>query len=340
MNTEGSRQGVEQEFLELQKRYKNIEQDRKSYNEETQANFKKQRTLIEKLQQENHQLKEELVTHHSVLNKNVQEAQQIKTASEEMKYMKESMREEEKKCNEMEIQIKILENDIIQEKVKLGGINATHESYKHIQKQVRILENRLDKANQKFNEAIAHNKNLREQIDSLRRERVIFDSIYHKLEKELHDKRKDMAEIIERANSAYEDRDKAQEKLASLIQQAEREKTEFEKEMTNINTLIDKDREMREFMKMKQDEKNQIQKLNLAASAEGELLNAKKQELMSNWGYAANKPAAKDFTKKIQYYEEAFAKIQAATSITEIDQLVENFIRYEEQVFFKLIFQL
>ena len=40
---------------------------------------------------------------------------------------------------------------------------------------VKILENRLDKANQKFNEAIAINKNLRQQIDSLRRERVIFD---------------------------------------------------------------------------------------------------------------------------------------------------------------------
>ncbi len=84
-------------------------------------------------------------------------------------------------------------------------------------KQIKILENRLDKANQKFNEAIAHNKNLRESIDSLRRERVIFDNIYRKLEKELHNKRKDMANIIEIANSAYEERDRAQEKLAMLI---------------------------------------------------------------------------------------------------------------------------
>lgn len=40
-----------------------------------------------------------------------------------------------------------------------------------------------------------------------------------------------MANIIEIANSAYEERDRAQEKLAMLIQQAEREKTEFDKEM-------------------------------------------------------------------------------------------------------------
>lgn len=43
----------------------------------------------------------------------------------------------------------------------------------------------------------------------MRRERVIFDNLYKKLEKELHEKRKEMADIIETANTAYEERDKA-----------------------------------------------------------------------------------------------------------------------------------
>lgn len=42
----------------------------------------------------------------------------------------------------------------------------------------------------KFNESLAQNKNLRERIDTLRRERVVFDSIYKKLERELHEKKK------------------------------------------------------------------------------------------------------------------------------------------------------
>lgn len=42
----------------------------------------------------------------------------------------------------------------------------------------------------KFNESLAYNKNLRERIDTLRRERVVFDSIYKKLERELHEKKK------------------------------------------------------------------------------------------------------------------------------------------------------
>jgi exonuclease VII small subunit len=85
----------------------------------------------------------------------------------------------------------------------MGGYNAGAENESTLQKQIKILENRLDKANQKFNEAIAVNRELRQVIDSLRRERVIFDNLYKKLEKELHEKRKEMANIIEKANTAY-----------------------------------------------------------------------------------------------------------------------------------------
>jgi hypothetical protein len=50
-----------------------------------------------------------------------------------------------------------------------GAPDVGHGS--QVQKQIRILENRLDKALVKFNEALAHNKQLRETIDNLRRER-------------------------------------------------------------------------------------------------------------------------------------------------------------------------
>lgn len=43
----------------------------------------------------------------------------------------------------------------------MGGYNAGAENESTLQKQIKILENRLDKANQKFNEAIAINRELR-----------------------------------------------------------------------------------------------------------------------------------------------------------------------------------
>merc|ERR1712098_824897 len=106
---------------------------------------------------------------------------------------------------------------------KRGGVNAAKENQEAINKQIRVLENRLDKNLQKFNDSIAHNKTLRESIDSLRRERVVFDSIYKKLEQELQQRKKEMANIIEQANAAYEARDQAQQQMSALKQQADKE---------------------------------------------------------------------------------------------------------------------
>jgi len=71
----------------------------------------------------------------------------------------------------------------------------------------------LDKALVKFNEALAHNKNLRETIDNLRRERVVFDGIYRKLERELAEKKNRMAQIIGAADQAYASRDQVRREL-------------------------------------------------------------------------------------------------------------------------------
>jgi coiled-coil domain-containing protein 63/114 len=57
---------------------------------------------------------------------------------------------------------------------------------------------------------------LREEIDNLRRERVVFDQINAKLAFELHEKKKEMAQIIEISNIAYEARDQAQNEMALL----------------------------------------------------------------------------------------------------------------------------
>merc|ERR1711881_683125 len=102
-----------------------------------------------------------------------------------------------------------------------------------------------------FNEAVATNKQLRDQIDGLRRERVVFDNIYKKLENELQQKKKEMANIIEQANAAYEARDSAQAQMAALKQQADKEHAEFEKEWRELGKLIENDKKMKEFMRQK-----------------------------------------------------------------------------------------
>merc|ERR1711972_997009 len=137
----------------------------------------------------------------------------------------ENKRQLTDKLDQTQKQVFLLREDM----GKHGGVNASLDNAKAVQKQIRILENRLDHAVQKFNEAITANRGLREQIDTLRRERVVFDDIYKRLENELTQKKKEMANIIEQANAAYEARDSAQAQMASLKQQADKEHAEFKK---------------------------------------------------------------------------------------------------------------
>merc|ERR1712164_95780 len=112
--------------------------------------------------------------------------------------------------------------------------------------------------------AIAANKKLRDEIDTLRRERAVFDNIYRKLENELQQKKKEMASIIEQANAAYEARDSAQAQMAALKQQADKEHAEFEKEWTELGRLKN-DKKMKEFMRQRHRQQDQEQRGDLTA---------------------------------------------------------------------------
>lgn len=56
----------------------------------------------------------------------------------------------------------------------MGGIYAAKEKSQTMQMKIKLLENRLEKAYVKYNQSNTHNKQLRDQIDNLRRENIMF----------------------------------------------------------------------------------------------------------------------------------------------------------------------
>ena len=99
--------------------------------------------------------------------------------------------------------------------IKIPG--AKDQSEEDIQRKIKQYENQLDKQLQKFNKSVAQNKSLREQIDALRRERVVFEQIYHKLIKELDQKKNEMGTVIEEAEAAYKKREQAEQEMKMLM---------------------------------------------------------------------------------------------------------------------------
>ena len=232
---------MESELEDLHKKYRIIEGDRKAYSEEGQALLRKQRNTIDKLRGENDQLKSDLQLErkHAKLYDSVSAQAQISKLQDAGDMYTRKIEVEKRRIKELDKQMELMHKKIWEQRQKMGGINASRENNQAISKQIQILENRLDKALKKYNEALSSNKKLRENIDNLRRERLVFDQIYRKLEKELGEKKREMARIIEVSNKAYEARDAAQAEMASLKAQADKEQSEFESEWKELGKMIE-----------------------------------------------------------------------------------------------------
>ena len=106
--------------------------------------------------------------------------------------------------------VKNLQREIIEQKRKQSaamGPGSQDRTASQLSKQAKVIENRLEKANKRYGDAMAQNKTLRDKIDDLRRERAVFEQVYIKLEKELGVRRRDLSRLVETVDKINEDRD-------------------------------------------------------------------------------------------------------------------------------------
>lgn len=323
---------IEQEIAELQRKFRVAENAKRHCIEESQSAIRKQRAAIEKLTRENRQMKAELSETRSVVGTAAENKMALETMGK-LNEQRESLLG--RMDSESDLSLRLQDDEEAKQRQifslredlgRVGGVNASLDNNRSVQKQIRILENRLDHAMTKFNDSITANRSLREQIDTLRRERVVFDDIYRKLENELLQKKREMANIIDQANSAYEARDSAQAQMASLKQQADKEHAEFEREWKELGKLIEHDKRMKEFMKTKL--KNKEERADAIRDEEQHMKRSAKHEHTTK-----SLVAASANQERVAEYDEAFNRIHAATGICDIDELVENFLIAEDTNF-------
>lgn len=200
---------------------------------------------------------------------------------------------------------------ILEQRSRLGGVNASAVNNQLIARQIRLLENRLEKNLAKFNETVARNRELRRQIDEHRRERVIFDGIYKKLERELHEKKKEMAAIIEDSKHAHQLRERAQSELQALKQHAEKEKSDFEQEFRELGELVRQQQVMLAQIRLQQFEAKPDTDNTSIRSVEQ--LHGESQNRTQAMYAAKDKAQLELSQEQLQSFETALQQIQEAT---------------------------
>lgn len=310
----------EQELVKLQRQYRIMEGDRAAYTEESQNLIRKQKSTIGQLESEKQELLKELRLAESRSN---QDKDDVNTDTlvtlSEVKEENENDIEEEKKMHiELDAQVREWEKRIKGQHKNMGGVHMSSQHTVQMQKTLRTLENRLDQSKQSFCKQLAENARQRDEIESLRVERNRFDTLYKKLEKELSQLQKKKGELIENSTQAYDARDEAQAKIILLKEKADKDLQQHQAEMKELLRIIDHDRNLREFMGIKGQERQEDPQL-VAWRQKKEAQEAERK-----------KESQED---SVETYEMAFERIRELTGEDDLDLLVNRFIEVEDRNF-------
>ncbi|KAE8904315.1 hypothetical protein PF005_g23040 [Phytophthora fragariae] len=196
-------------------------------------------------------------------------------------------------------------------------------------RKIRMLENRLDKAMIKFNEAQSIRKTYEQIVKRLKDERIGFDNQLAAIERALAAKQHDYEELGLLSADASHARETILMELEKARSQHEDEKRHREKEL----------REKQQYVKIRLEMTNRLDKREKHKGAvvtresgdlnfEGESqLKASLMATMMQQGVAGEEK--KEHRSKIDIFESAFRKIKEATGVSDVNEVIQKITSQE-----------
>lgn len=310
---------LEAELNKLELNFKISEQQRLQYSIEVQKTIRLQNQLIKNLESEKTELNKNLTLAESKTNEVKDESKigKLETLLEQKDRREREIRDERDRGKDFDVKLQEWERKIKLKRREIGGANAGANFTAHSKKQEKIFENRLDHALKSFNVILTNNANLRDEIDNLRVERNRFEDLHKKLERELTMLRKEISEVIENSTQAYDQREEAQAKMVLMRDKEDKDKMQLNSELKELIRVIDHDKKLKEFMKIKTQERQEDEELiSWRRKKEQEALEKRKKEKEEH---------------SVEAYESKFKEIEQITGETDLDKLVDKFIQVENK---------
>ncbi|KAG6586776.1 Coiled-coil domain-containing protein [Phytophthora cinnamomi] len=196
-------------------------------------------------------------------------------------------------------------------------------------RKIRMLENRLDKAMIKFNEAQSIRKTYEQIVKRLKDERIGFDNQLAAIERALAAKQHDYEELVLLSADASHARETILMELEKARSQHEDEKRHRDKEL----------REKQQYVKIRLEMTNRLDKREkhkgaVVARESGDLnfegesqLKASLMATMMQQGVAGEEK--KEHRSKIDIFESAFRKIKEATGVSDVNEVIQKITSQE-----------
>ena len=310
---------AQMELSILQRQYRCMRNDKRTYTEETENTVRKQKMAIEALVKDNEELEAMIQVARSRQNELLDQGnvKEIAELLDREVLVQEEIKEEKEAVARVEDEVATMSETINQQCKKMGGSkDVYHQKLVADMKLTRVLENRLDKMTKKFSIALTDNLNLRGHINHIEGQKARFLDLYRRLQIELSEGQKEISRISEMATAHFHVRDEAQHRMASLRERAERDLAMYTAEIKDVMRILEHDRKLREFMTTKAEDRVSILEEEMTARTVKKL-----ETQLSGLRQEASK------------FEDIFDQIKKATGIDDTDSLVKSFIENEDQNF-------
>ena len=246
---------------------------------------------------------------------------QIETFQQQGDIYTKKIEIEKRRISDLDDKLKGAKGRLAEARRSMGGVNEAQNQMRKKQRQMHVLENQLEKAIVRLNEATAFNDKKRREIEDLRREKLQRDGIERSQMNKLESKKVELVEIIEQSQKAMEARDLARAQIVALKKRIGHEVTKFEAEWSERMSRLENDRKLyNEHVKdtrLKMEKDSHQGKLTVAQEA-----SIKAKSTKAYWNIAKREIDLEKQAEKIMTYKDAFAKIKKATGIESIAQMV------------------
>jgi coiled-coil domain-containing protein 151 len=192
-------------------------------------------------------------------------------------------------------------------------------------RQIRILENRLDKAMIKYNEGQSIHRTYQQILKRLRDERISFDNQLASIERTLKSKEHDYEELLLLSHDAYHAKEMAQAELHRFEQGVMEERNQRDKEVQEKKVLVQQRVEMNRRLEQRERMLKQQQDLDKA----GELA-LKTTSAMAELAAGMSRNEAEEQRERLFDYEEAFRRIKEATGVNDVNEVIQKFLTQED----------
>jgi len=223
--------------------------------------------------------------------------------------------------------------------------SAVDNAFEHKADSVRVLERNLVKAIEDLNKGNCDNEGLREQIDQLRKERTILDSVFKTMEKDINGNKKMLEKEKMKINESRFSAEEAKQKTRALNKMLDRERKGFKNETKEMKKELFLENEVQKEQESRKQHENEQE-----ASGSGKGKN-RRAYMVADEEEAFSEPAMhrrilklsflntiqrrhiKQHQKNIEVFEQAFATIKSSTGISDIEEIVKIFIALEQRNF-------